>query len=248
MKHLPNIVTLMNLFLGSIAVVLAIKGQPHNAAILIGICAVLDFADGMLARLLRGRSELGVQLDSLADLISFGLGSSAIMYHYLFVAIQELDQNFLNTLLPYTAFFLAVFGGLRLAIFNLDTRQLHYFIGLPTPANAGFFASLPFVLAFAGHQGTIYFAVQFFTESIPAMLAGITFFSALMITPLPMFSLKVKNLSWQQNKVRYIFLALVAGSLAIAGVEAIALITLLYLIVSVINYLLQIKYKPLNVE
>jgi len=237
MKHLPNAVTLMNLFLGSIAVVLAIKGQPQNAAILIGVCAILDFADGTLARLLSGRSDLGVQLDSLADLISFGLGPSAIMYHYLFMAAQDLNQSPVNTLLPYTAFFLAVFAGLRLAIFNTDTRQLQSFIGLPTPANAVFFASLPFVLAFAREHGAVYNAVLYFTESIPAMLVGLVLFSGLMVSPLPMFSLKIKNLSWRQNKVRYIFLALVAGLFAVAGLQATALITLLYLKISLIQFL-----------
>jgi len=244
MKHIPNIVTLMNLFLGSIAVVLAIKGQPQVAAIMIGICAVLDIADGTLARLLSGRSELGVQLDSLADLISFGLGPSAIMYHYLSIASQDLNQSLLIALLPYSAFIMSVFAGLRLAIFNLDTRQLQSFIGLPTPANAGFFASLPFVLAFASQQGVIYNAVLYFTGSIPAMLIGLVIFSGLMVSPLPMFSLKIKNLSWKQNKVRYIFLALVAGTLAIAGLQAIALITLLYLVISLIQFLLQLKNQP----
>jgi CDP-diacylglycerol---serine O-phosphatidyltransferase len=93
MKHLPNAVTLLNLFLGSVAIVLAINGRPHYAAIIIAFCSVLDFADGMLARLLNARSELGQQLDSLADLVSFGLAPSAIMYYYLQGAAPTINHS-----------------------------------------------------------------------------------------------------------------------------------------------------------
>lgn len=234
MKHLPNAVTLINMFLGAVALVLAIGSQPEIAAILIGICAVLDFADGMLARLLNARSELGQQLDSLADLISFGMAPSGIMYHYLQQAVQSINPPALQNVLPFAAFFLAVFAGLRLAIFNIDTRQTNAFIGLPTPANAAFFASLPFVLVFANHQGFIFRAVKVITQSWPWLLILIALFSFLMVSPIPMFSLKIKNFHWKENRVRYLFIGLVLISLLIFGLQALALIVIFYLILSLV--------------
>ena len=234
MKNLPNAVTLMNLFLGSIAMVLAIQSQPHYAALLIGICAVLDFSDGMLARVLNARSELGQQLDSLADLVSFGLAPAAILFHYLQGAVQPLNSQPLQNVLPYSAFFLTVFAGLRLAIFNIDTRQTNAFIGLPTPANAAFFASLPFVIAFAPNQGFIYSLVKSTTQSWPALVFLLGLFSFLMVSNISMFSLKIKNLRWRDNQTRYVFIALILFSLLIFGLQAVALIVIFYLILSLL--------------
>ncbi len=235
MKHLPNAVTLLNLFLGSVAVVLAIEGLPHYSALLIAFCSVLDFADGMLARLLDARSELGQQLDSLADLVSFGMAPSAIMYYYLQAASQSINHPTLQNVLPFAAFLLATFAGLRLAIFNIDTRQTSSFIGLPTPANAAFFASLPFVLAFAGRQGFIFHWVDLITASVPAMLFIIVLFSWLMVSPIPTFSLKIKNFKWAENRTRYLFVGLIVLSLLLFGLQAVALIVIFYLILSLLN-------------
>ncbi|MEE4177996.1 MAG: CDP-alcohol phosphatidyltransferase family protein [Bacteroides sp.] len=234
MKHFPNAVTLMNLFLGAVAMVLAILGQPHYAAVLIGICAVLDFADGLLARILNARSELGQQLDSLADLVSFGMAPAGILFHYLQQAVQTINPPALQNVLPFAAFFLAVFAGLRLAIFNIDTRQTSGFIGLPTPANAAFFASMPFVLAFANRQGIILRTVEAITQSWPWLLIFLALFSYLMVSPIPMFSLKIKNFQWKENRVRYIFIGLILLSLLIFGLQAVALIVIFYLILSLL--------------
>jgi len=242
MKHLPNFLTLLNLFFGSIAVVLAIKGQPLDAAILILICAVLDFADGLAARLFNGRSELGMQLDSLADLVSFGMGSSAIMFHYLHTATQTQGEGFLITALPFVAFLLVVFSGLRLAIFNIDSRQTESFIGLPTPANAFFFASFPIAIAY-GNPTAIQDIAIFFTSSIPVMLLGILVFAGLMVSPLPMFSLKVKSLSWRKYKIQYAFLLVVAVVLILEGINALLLIILAYLMLSIVQLVLNLKTK-----
>lgn len=233
MKHLPNAVTLLNLFLGSVAVVLAIKGYVHYSAIIIGFCSLLDFADGMLARVLKAYSALGQQLDSLADLVSFGLAPSAIVYFYLQQAAQSLNLPALQIVLPFAAFLLASFAGLRLAIFNTDTRQTDSFIGLPTPANAAFFASLPFVLAYAPQGGAIHGLVQTITTSIPALLGLVALFSWLMISPIQMFSLKIKNFKLKGNEVRYVFLGLIILSLLAFGLQAVALIVIFYIILSV---------------
>ena len=235
MKHLPNAVTLLNLFLGSVAIVFAITGKPHFTAIIIGICAVLDFADGMLARLLNAQSPLGQQLDSLADLVSFGLAPSAIIYFYMHNANQIINPAALQIVFPFVSFLLATFAGLRLAIFNIDSRQTNSFIGLPTPANASFFASLPFVLFFANPEGFIYKGVEMLTGNLAAMTFSVFLFSWLMVSPLPMFSLKIKNLSWAENKIRYLFLALVIISLVIFGLQAVALIVIFYIILSLLN-------------
>jgi len=235
MKQIPNAVTLLNLFLGSVAVVLAIKGLPHYSAIIIGICSLLDFADGMLARLLKAHSALGQQLDSLADLVSFGMAPSAIIYHYMHQAAQTINPTALQIVLPFSAFLLATFAGLRLAIFNIDTRQTNSFIGLPTPANAAFFASLSFVPAFATRQGFIFSLVENITSSLPAMLIMIIVFSWLMISPIHMFSLKIKNFRWKENEIRYIFAGLVLLSILIFGLQAVALIVIFYIILSLVS-------------
>lgn len=244
MKQLPNAVTLLNLFLGSVAIVLAIKGHAQYTAIIIGICALLDFADGMLARVLKAHSPLGQQLDSLADLVSFGLAPSAIVYFYIHEAAQPLNHAALQIVLPFSGFILAVFAGLRLAIFNIDSRQSDSFIGLPTPANAAFFASLPFVKAFAPQSGLVYELVNALVQSIPAQLILIVVFSFLMISPINMFSLKIKSLSWSGNEIRYIFMALVIISFLIFGIQAVALIVVFYIILS----LAQSAFSSLNTE
>jgi CDP-diacylglycerol--serine O-phosphatidyltransferase len=235
MKHLPNAVTLLNLFLGSVATVFAITGKPHFTAIIIGICALLDFTDGMLARLLNARSPLGEQLDSLADLVSFGLAPSAIVYHYMHDVTQTINPAAMQNVFPFVAFLLATFAGLRLAIFNIDTRQTNSFIGLPTPANASFFASLPFVLFFANPEGFIYKGAEMLTDNFAAMTFTVLLFSWLMVSPLHMFSLKIKNFSWAENKIIYLFMALIIISLVIFGLQAVALIVIFYIILSLLN-------------
>ncbi len=243
MKQLPNAVTLLNLFLGSVSVVLAIQGFVHYSAIIIGFCSLLDFADGMLSRVLKAHSALGQQLDSLADLVSFGLAPSAILYFYMHQAAQPLNPPALQIVLPFAGFIIAIFAGLRLAIFNIDSRQSDSFIGLPTPANAAFFASLPFVLAFAPADGIIYSLVKTITLSMPALMILVIVFSWLMVSPLVMFSLKIKSLRWHGNQIRYVFLALVIISLLILGIEAVAMIVIFYIILSLANSALSVK-KP----
>lgn len=242
MKHIPNVFTLLNLLTGTIGVVLAIQGQPHYTAILIGVCVLLDYLDGFFARLLNQRSELGVQLDSLADLVSFGLGSSAIIYHYLSLASASLGTGMIASLLPYSAFLLVVFSALRLARFNISKEQTDGFIGLATPASAMFFASLPLVIEF-GTPNAISEIVRAFSENIPALLSSIVIFSGLMVSPLPMFSLKMKSIALKSNEIQIVFLVLVAGMLLVGRVYALPLIILLYILLSIIQFGLHLKIK-----
>ena len=143
-KHIPNSITCCNLLSGCISIALMCNGYAIAAGVMIFIAAVFDFCDGFAARLLKAYSPLGAQLDSLSDVISFGVAPSFIIYHYL-NQVVSLDIMGFN-IFPFMAFFLAVFAALRLAKFNIDDRQTTSFIGLPTPAMGIFVAALPFVL------------------------------------------------------------------------------------------------------
>lgn len=222
-KHIPNTLTCCNLLMGCLGIMFSFKGELSWAAYAIFIAAIFDFFDGMFARWLKAYSEIGKQLDSLADMVSFGVLPAFIVYH-LFLKTD------CGGWLPYLAFFIAVFSALRLAKFNIDERQSENFIGLPTPANALFIASLPLILQ-SGHA--------VFTPIIlnPIFLAGLSVvMSFLLVCELPLISLKFKNLSWQNNLYRYI---LIIGSLVFISIftfAAIPLILVLYITLSVIYY------------
>jgi len=138
-KHIPNSITCLNLFSGCVAVFLAFKGNYEGAIIAILLAAVFDFFDGFAARLLKAYSPMGKELDSLADMVSFGVAPGAIVFSLL-------SETNVCEWLPFLAFLIPVFSGLRLAKFNIDERQTTSFIGLPTPANAIFWAGLAFFL------------------------------------------------------------------------------------------------------
>ena len=152
-RHLPNFITLLNLFSGSIAIIMAFEGNLSTASYFIGLAVVFDFFDGFLARLLNKYSDIGKELDSLADIVSFGVAPSIIMFHLLKLSlnIDKLPLSFdITTLVDIvvllSAFLITVFSALRLAKFNVDTRQKDSFIGLPTPASAILIASLPVIM------------------------------------------------------------------------------------------------------
>ena len=187
MKHIPNFITSLNLFSGSIAVYLSFQGLYSWAFFFILLAAVFDFLDGFAARLLKAYSEIGKQLDSLADVISFGLAPGALIF-------SVLQQTELHLLFPLVGFIIPVFSALRLAKFNTDDRQTSSFLGLPVPANAIFWG------------GAIYSFTDFFTLQPYVLCALVLLFSTLLVTEIPMFSLKMKNFSWKENKTQYIFL------------------------------------------
>ena len=186
-KHIPNFITSLNLFTGCVAVLLAFRGDYQGAFIAILVAAVFDFLDGFAARLLKAYSPMGKELDSLADMISFGLAPGMIVYSLLSATGQ-------NEWLPYLAFLIPVFSGLRLAKFNIDDRQTSSFIGLPVPANAIFWA------------GIVYTFPVFLLDNIWILLILIGLFSYFLISEIPMFSLKFKNIAWKSNQLQYIFL------------------------------------------
>lgn len=223
-KHIPNSLTCCNLMCGCMATGAAFYGNYRWAIVMIIIGAVFDFFDGMVARLLGVSSPIGKELDSLADVVTFGVAPSAILF-YLFHEVQY--PAFLEPaakILPYTAFLMAAFSALRLAKFNLDTRQTTSFIGLPTPANALFWGSLV--------VGQHAFLVS--AKFNAAFLFLFMFLSCLLlVAEVPLFSLKFKDLSWEHNRVQYIFLVGCLVCLPL-GASALAAIVVWYVALSLI--------------
>ncbi|MDQ1769795.1 CDP-diacylglycerol--serine O-phosphatidyltransferase [Labilibaculum sp. A4] len=208
-KHIPNSITCLNLLSGCTASLMAMEGYLVNAAFLILLAAVFDFFDGLAARVLKAYSPMGKELDSLADMVSFGFAPGVIALAYLKNAVlgspsadfvpAELSYSQIALLL--SAFIIPIFSALRLAKFNIDTRQTSSFIGVPTPANAMFWASLPLVL----HYGN-YPQIEISLANPILLIAAILITSYLLVTEIPMFALKVKSLAWKENKIRYLFL------------------------------------------
>ncbi len=222
---IPNLLTLSNLACGLIALLAIFNENYVLAAWLMVASLIFDFLDGMMARLLKVNSDLGVQLDSLADLVSFGLNPGFLMFHI----IQ--DGSFLNDnyWLSYTALSIPLLSAWRLAVFNIDQRQTSHFIGLPTPANAIMIFAIALFPEYAFHPGIEAFLAR------PLVLSFISLATAvLLVAPLPLISLKVKSFSWQQNKARYILLLAILTSLLIFGMTAVVFVIPLYIVVSII--------------
>jgi CDP-diacylglycerol---serine O-phosphatidyltransferase len=236
-KNIPNVITLSNLFVGSIALAMAFEGRLVDSALLVLLCMILDFGDGMAARLLHAVSPIGKQLDSLADLVSFGMVPSAIMYTYLTNSIATTPDN-ATSYIPYVAFLLAVFSALRLANFNIDTRQTSSFIGLPTPANALFFASIPLALHFLPQTAAITRGMTYIISNTPILITLICIFSYMMVAPLPMFSLKFNTFDAKQNLIRYVFLGLSLVLLIMLQWGALPVIIVLYIGISALDFLI----------
>ena len=225
-RHIPNYVTCLNLFSGCIAAVMAFEAEYEMAMLFIVLSAVFDFFDGFLARSLHAYSKIGKELDSLADDVSFGVAPSLI----IFSLFKEMHYpSFLICLedyIPYLAFTISVFSALRLAKFNVDERQTSSFIGLPVPANALFWGSL----VVGAHSFLV-------SDSFNAiyLFALVVIFSYLLVSEIPMFSLKFKNLSWKDNKVSFIFLLVCIPLLIFLGIAGFAAVIVWYILLSVIT-------------
>lgn len=224
-RSIPNTLTCLNLFSGCVACVLAFQADYPRAFLFIFLGAVFDFFDGMAARLLAVHSPIGKDLDSLADDVSFGVAPSAVIFSLL----KEMPcPSFLGGVAPYVpywAFLIAVFSALRLAKFNNDTRQATSFIGLPVPANALFWASLV-----AGmHDVLVADPLH-----LPCVLVLVCLSAGLLVSEIPMFSLKFKDLSWQGNKLRFLFL-LCCVPLLWLGLCSFAAIILWYILLSLLT-------------
>ena len=224
-KHIPNTITCCNLVSGCVAIAYAFSGNIELSFTWIIIGAVFDFFDGMSARLLNVSSPIGKELDSLADVVTFGVAPSTILFSELSVMSYPAILEPLRPILPFTAYIMAAFSALRLAKFNLDERQALGFIGLPTPANALFWGSL--IIGAGKWLEATPFMVFF-------LLGGILISSWLMVSEIPMFALKFKEWSWKGNQVKYIFLLTCIPLLAIFGLTGLAIIIAWYVIISYI--------------
>lgn len=228
-KHIPNLFTLGNLTCGVLAIKLAFDQDFTSVFTTMLVAGLFDLLDGMIARILNVRSELGKQLDSLADMVSFGVVPAIVMYVFLVETLEGVP-NVLALYIPYCAVIITLFSALRLAKFNIDEGQADDFIGLPTPANALFFISIPVVITEIG------------MEPVSMMIwpPVIVIFSVLLVSPIPMFALKFKTLGWKGNGIRWVFLLLclciILGCvLTSIWVVALPLLVLLYIILSIIN-------------
>ena len=231
-KHIPNSITCCNLISGCVATTFALGYNPEMALLWIVIGATFDFFDGMSARLLGVSSPIGKELDSLADVVTFGVAPATIVFSELYVLDYPAFLEPVQHLLPFFAFVMAAFSALRLAKFNLDTRQTTSFIGLPTPANALFWGAL-----IVG-QGDLFSTYHW---GLPLLLVLICISSWLMVSEIPMFALKFKHWGWKGNEVRYGFILLSAVLLTVFHITAFALIIVCYLLIS---FILNRKQTP----
>jgi CDP-diacylglycerol--serine O-phosphatidyltransferase len=215
-RHVPNFLTCCNLLCGCFGIVFLFESRDIPSAYFVWAACVFDFFDGFAARFLKVSSNIGKELDSLADMVSFGLFPSLIMYIML---RQATDLEWL----PYAAFMIAAFSALRLAIFNVDETQRDSFKGLNTPANTIFISSLPLLFDRAGS----------WLYSIPVLIAITVVFSLLLVSRVEIFALKFKNFTWHDNKLRFTFLLISVLLLVALKFVAIPLIILLYIFLSV---------------
>lgn len=226
-KSIPNTLTSCNLLSGCVACCMAFQGNYAVAFAFIIIGATFDFFDGMSARMLHVSSPIGKELDSLADDITFGIAPAAIVFSLFKEVNYPCFMLPVEHLMPYTAFLIAVFSALRLAKFNIDTRQTSSFIGMPTPANALFWGSL----ATGEHA---FLVSSHFNAAYLFILVVVM--SLLLVAELPMFSLKFKSLSWQSNKISYLFLVVSIPLLAVFRLSGFAAVILWYIILSLVTY------------
>ena len=224
-KSIPNTITCCSLLSGCVAVLLALRGDLQWAAYWVMAAAIFDFCDGLAARTLQAFSPIGKDLDSLADDVSFGVAPSIIIFSLFKEMHYPEALTSIAHYLPYTAFLISVFSALRLAKFNNDTRQTSSFVGLPVPANALFWASL----VVGNHDWLL-------SKCNPiCLLILVCLFSWLLVSEIPMFSLKFKNLSWKDNKVSFIFLIICIPLLIFLKILGFAAIIVWYILLSVLT-------------
>lgn len=220
-RHVPNFLTCCNLVCGCLGIVFVLEGRDIPAAYFVWLAGIFDFLDGFAARMLKVTSPIGKELDSLADIVSFGVLPSLVMYRMI---SSSTDSSFI----PYVALTIAVFSALRLAVFNVDETQRDSFRGLNTPANTLFITALPLLFNEVGRW-------LYDTR----MLVAITIvFSLLLVSRIEFFALKFKNFTWQDNKLRFTFLLLAVLLLIGLQIAAIPLIIILYILLSLMDHAL----------
>lgn len=238
MKHIPNFITSLNLASGFIAIIFTANGDVLTASWLILAAMIFDFLDGFSARILKAYSAIGKEFDSLADVVSFGVAPGLIIYQLLDESLSLHAPVFVNSdclkisIILIIPVIMPVCAALRLAIFNLDTTQTTTFKGLPTPANA--MAVISVVIAGHYSQSAIFGS---FTGSPVLLLAFTVILSLLMVSRIPLLSMKFSNLKLKGNEGRFILAGLVMVSFLVFGITAAPLIIPLYIIASLLSLL-----------
>ncbi len=243
-NNIPNFITLLNLFCGCLAIVAAFKTDLIIASFLVFAGAIFDYLDGTAARLLKAKSEIGKELDSLADVVTFGVVPSIIAFQLLNIYSKDYPFFLNNNYLLFVPFLIALFSAIRLAKFNIDDRQTISFLGLPTPANAIFWASFPIIIYF--QNSTSFESLDFFNVFLADVFKNPYFIlsfslimSVLLVIELPLFSLKFIDFKWKNNKIRFVFLASCLLLLLLLSINALPLIIMIYIVFSIIhNYFL----------
>lgn len=255
MFNLPNLFTAANLISGCLAIILACAGRIDLAPFAIFAGALFDFFDGFVARKLHIQGEMGKQLDSLADMVTFGVAPGIIMFVMLIEPnahlysgmplhkwMSAITSGRMGGFYPLIALIIPFFSIFRLAKFNLDTRQSESFIGLPTPANTLFFMSFPLVAVYGGSDSEIMNAISDFMFHPLTIGVLIIAMSLMLVSELPLFSLKFKSFAWKGNQIRYQFLLISLVFILVFQAWSLALIVFLYLVLSIIeNYVLKTK-------
>jgi CDP-diacylglycerol---serine O-phosphatidyltransferase len=250
-KHIPNFITCCNLLCGCIGIIESFQAHLTTAAYMIFIACVFDFFDGFAARALKVSSPIGKDLDSLSDMVTFGVLPGLILFHLLDVSFhytvmvglpEEVKAFNWKEYVPLLALLIPVFSALRLAKFNNDTRQSDRFIGMPTPANALFIASLG--ILYESKVDDFNFHLFVHPATIISLIVLIFILSGLLVAELPLIALKFKNFNWADNKIRYILIISSLLLLLTLNFMAIPIIIILYIILSIIeNTLLGAKGK-----
>ena len=235
-KHIPNAITLLNLLAGLFALIHAFNVNYNEAFSLVCLGVFFDFWDGFFARIWKVQSQIGLQLDSLADMVTSGVVPGLVMYKML-ADIQEnqsqynlTEETYYMGIVPYLGFLITLASCYRLAKFNVDARQTDSFIGLPTPANALLIMSIPMIQFHSEFELLVDFL------SNPFVLVGVTVLSSYLLNAeISLFSLKVKSFSWEKYKMQVVFMIISIILIAILEFIAIPIIILLYVILSVVN-------------
>jgi len=240
-NHIPNFITLLNLFCGCLAIVAAFKSDLVIASYLIFAGAVFDYLDGTAAKLLKAKSDIGKELDSLADVVTFGVVPAIIAFQLLNKYAMDTPLFINYSFLLYIPFLIALLSAVRLAKFNIDDRQTISFLGLPTPANAIFWASAPLIIYYTEHtMGSFYLPAVFIAglfENPYFILSLSIIMSVLLVIELPLFSFKFNDYKWKTNKTRFLFLISALLLLLLFNVAALPIIIVLYIVCSIVqNY------------
>lgn len=232
---IPNFITLLNLLSGCFALIFVANNQFNYAFFFVCLGIFFDFFDGFFARMFKVQSPLGVQLDSLADMVTSGTVPGFVMYQLLFKYLNSynlVESDYISTtyMIPLIGFVITLGSCYRLAKFNIDTRQSDSFIGLPTPANALFILSIPLIIESTTLNGLREILIS------PYFLVSISIFSAYILNAeIPLFSLKIKDFSWQKNKIQIIFVLLSLVLLFGFKILGLPIVILLYVLLSIIQ-------------